>query len=44
MIYAVFAPQQALISMFGEALSEPLALALVIISISKVAFISLILF
>jgi hypothetical protein len=73
MIYAVFAPQQALISMFGEALTEPLAqvivrswgvliflmgalliyaafkpiyrnLVLVITSISKVAFIYLILF
>ena len=71
MIYAVFAPQEALISMFGEALTEPLAqvvvrswgfliflmgvlliygafkpvyrnLALVLTSISKIAFISLI--
>jgi hypothetical protein len=70
MIYAVFAPQEALISMFGEALTEPLAqvvvrswgfliflmgalliygafkpvyrkLALVLTSISKIAFISL---
>lgn len=71
MIFAVFAPQAALISMFGESLTEPLAqvivrswgfliflvgalliygafkpvyrnLALVIASISKIAFISLI--
>lgn len=71
MIFAVFAPQEALISMFGEALTEPLAqvivrswgfliflmgalliygafkpvyrnLALVLTSISKIAFISLI--
>ena len=71
MILAVFAPQTALISMFGESLTEPLAkvivrswgflifligtlliygaykpvyrnLALVIASISKIAFISLI--
>jgi hypothetical protein len=71
MIIAVFAPQAALISMFGESLTEPLAqvivrswgflifligtlliygaykpvyrnLALVIASISKIAFISLI--
>jgi hypothetical protein len=73
MIYAVFAPQEALISMFGEALTEPLAqvvvrswgfliflmgalliygafkpvyrnLALVLTSISKISFISLIIF
>ena len=72
MIFAVFAPQTALISMFGEALTEPLAqvivrswgflifligtlliygafkpvyrnLALVIASLSKIAFILLIL-
>ncbi len=71
MIFAVFAPQAALISMFGEALTEPLAqvivrswgfliflmgmlliygafkpvyrnLSLVIVSLSKIAFISLI--
>lgn len=71
MIFAVFAPQAALISMFGESITEPLAqvivrswgfliflvgalliygafkpvyrnLALVIASISKIAFISLI--
>lgn len=71
MIFAVFAPQAALISMFGEGLAEPLAqvivrswgfliflmgvlliyggfkpvyrnLALVLVSISKIAFISLI--
>ncbi|MEH6451588.1 MAG: hypothetical protein V7782_00970 [Psychromonas sp.] len=71
MIFAVFAPQAALISMFGETLSEPLAavvvrswgfliflmgtlliygaykpvyrnLSLVIVSLSKVVFISLI--
>ena len=71
MIFAVFAPEAALISMFGEAITEPLAqvvvrswgfliflvgtlliygaynqthrnLALVITSISKVAFIALI--
>lgn len=71
MIFAVFAPQTALISMFGEALTEPLAqvvvrswgfliflmgtlliygaykpvhrnLVLVITSISKIAFIALI--
>ena len=71
MIFAVFAPQAALISMFGEALNEPLAevvvrswgfliflmgtlliygaykpvyrnLSLVIVSLSKVVFISLI--
>ena len=72
MIFAVFAPQAALISMFGEGLSEPLAqvvvrswgfliflmgvlliygafkpvyrnLCLVIVSLSKIAFISIIL-
>lgn len=72
MIFAVFAPQAALISMFGESLTEPLAqvvvrswgfliflmgalliygafvpvyrnLSLVLVSISKIAFISLIL-
>ena len=71
MIFAVFAPQAALISMFGEAISEPLGevvvrswgfliflmgvlliygafkpvyrnLSLVIVGISKIAFISLI--
>ena len=71
MIFAVFAPEEALISMFGEALTEPLAqvivrswgfliflmgalliygafkpvyrnLALVLTSISKIVFISLI--
>ncbi|KXO10886.1 hypothetical protein AKG98_728 [Moritella sp. JT01] len=71
MIYAVFAPQAALISMFGEALTEPLAqvvvrswgfliflmgvlliygaykpiyrnLCLIIVSLSKIAFISMI--
>lgn len=71
MIFAVFAPQEALLSMFGEALTEPLAqvvvrswgfliflmgglliygafkpeyrnLALVLTSISKIAFISII--
>lgn len=71
MIFAVFAPQVTLISMFGEGLTEPLAqvivrswgfliflmgvlliyggfkpvyrnLALVLVSISKIAFISLI--
>jgi hypothetical protein len=71
MIFAVFAPQAALISMFGEALTEPLAqvvvrswgfliflmgvlliygafkpvyrnLSLVIVSLSKIVFISLI--
>lgn len=72
MIFAVFAPQAALISMFGEALTEPLAqvvvrswgfliflmgvlliygafepvyrnLCLVIVSLSKVAFIAILL-
>ena len=72
MIFAVFAPQAVLISMFGEALTEPLAevvvrswgfliflmgvlliygafkpvyrnLSLVIVSLSKIAFISIIL-
>ncbi|NQZ51521.1 MAG: hypothetical protein HRT95_15520 [Moritella sp.] len=72
MIFAVFAPQAALISMFGEAISDPLGevvvrswgfliflmgvlliygafkpvyrnLSLVIVGISKIAFISLIL-
>jgi len=72
MLFAVFAPQAALISMFGEALTEPLAqvivrswgfliflmgvlliygalqpvyrnLCLVIVSFSKIAFISIIL-
>jgi len=72
MIFAVFAPQTALISMFGEALTEPLAqvvvrswgfliflmgvlliygafkpvyrnLCLVIVSLSKVAFIAILL-
>ena len=72
MIFAVFAPQAALISMFGEALTEPLSqvvvrswgfliflmgvlliygaykpvyrnLCLVIVSLSKIAFISIIL-
>jgi hypothetical protein len=71
MIFAVFAPQAALISMFGESLSEPLAqvivrswgflvflmgvlliygafepvyrnLCLIIVSLSKIAFISIV--
>ena len=71
MIFAVFAPQAALISMFGEALTEPLAqvvvrswgfliflmgtlliygayipvyrkLSLAVVSVSKIAFITLI--